>query len=53
MNPKNNKTTRPGTPLHLDDAKLISTDFIEYCNTSRLQSPIGFIALKDRPEGRQ
>jgi transposase InsO family protein len=44
---------RPLTPLDLDDAKRITGDFIEYYNTTRLHSAIGFIAPKDRLEGRQ
>jgi putative transposase len=44
---------RPRTPLDLDDAKRITGDFIEYYNTARLHSAIGFITPKDRLEGRQ
>jgi transposase InsO family protein len=44
---------RPLTPLDLDDAKRITGDFIEYYNTTRLHSAIGFIAPKDRLEGRR
>jgi transposase InsO family protein len=44
---------RPLTPLDLAEAKRIVGDFIEYYNTTRLHSAIGFIAPKDRLEGRQ
>lgn len=43
---------RPLTPLDLDDAKRVTGDFIDYYNTLRLHSAIGFIAPKDRLEGR-
>ena len=42
---------RPLTPLDLEDAKRITGDFIDYYNTTRLHSAIGFIAPKDRLEG--
>ncbi|TAE93245.1 MAG: transposase [Verrucomicrobia bacterium] len=44
---------RPLTPLDLAEAKRIVGDFIEYYNTASLHSAIGFIAPKDRLEGRQ
>ena len=44
---------RPLTPLDLAEAKRIVGDFIEYYNNTRLHSAIGFIAPKDRMEGRQ
>jgi len=44
---------RPLTPLDLQDAKRITGDFIEYYNTTRLHSAIGFITPKDRLDGRQ
>lgn len=44
---------RPLTPLDLAEAKRIVGDFIEHYNTTRLHSAIGFIAPKDRLEGRQ
>ena len=43
---------RPLTPLDVEDAKRITGGFIEYYNTTRLHSAIGFIAPKDRLEGR-
>lgn len=44
---------RPKTPLTLDDAKRITGDFIDYYNTLRLHSAIGYIAPADRLAGRQ
>lgn len=43
----------PMTPLDLDDAKRITGDFIEYYNTQRLHSAIGYITPVDRLQGRQ
>jgi transposase InsO family protein len=43
---------RPRTQLELRDAKRIVGEFIEYCNTTRLHSAIGFIAPQDRLAGR-
>lgn len=43
---------RPLTPLDVEEAKRITGDFIDYYNTTRLHSAIGFIAPKDRLEGR-
>jgi transposase InsO family protein len=43
---------RPLTPLDIEEAKRITGDFIDYYNTTRLHSAIGFIAPKDRPEAR-
>ena len=44
---------RPKTPLTLDDAKRITGDFIDYYNTQRLHSAIGYITPADRLAGRQ
>jgi len=44
---------RPKTPLTLEDAKRITGDFIDYYNTQRLHSAIGYIAPADRLTGRQ
>ena len=44
---------RPKTPLSLEHARIIVTQFIEYYNHSRLHSAIGDIAPFDRLEGRQ
>ena len=43
---------RPLTPLDVEEAKRTTGDFIDYYNTTRLHSAIGFIAPKDRLEGR-
>jgi len=43
---------RPGTPLSLEDARRIITAFIEHYNTVRLHSAIGYVAPKDKLEGR-
>lgn len=43
---------RPLTPLDVDEAKRITGGFIDYYNTIRLHSALGFIAPKDRLEGR-
>ncbi|MFZ9936675.1 MAG: transposase [Luteolibacter sp.] len=42
----------PLTSLDLAEARRITGDFIKYYNTTRLHSAIGFIAPKDRLEGR-
>jgi putative transposase len=44
---------RPKTPLSLADAKRITGDFIDYYNTQRLHSAIGYITPADRLAGRQ
>jgi transposase InsO family protein len=44
---------RPGTPLTLEDARRIVAKFIEYYNTVRLHSAIGYITPKDKLEGRE
>jgi len=44
---------RPGTPLSIDDARRIVVNYIDYYNTTRLHSAIGYIAPKDMLEGRQ
>lgn len=44
---------RPGTPLNLDDARRIITSYIAHYNDVRLHSAIGYIAPKDKLEGRE
>jgi transposase InsO family protein len=39
-------------PLSLDDARRIVTDYVEHYNTVRLHSAIGYVAPKDKLEGR-
>jgi putative transposase len=43
---------RPGTPLTLEDARRIVGKFVEYYNTVRLHSAIGYVTPKDKLEGR-
>ena len=44
---------RPKTPLTLEDAMRITGDFIDYYNTQRLHSAIGYLTPADRLAGRQ
>jgi len=44
---------RPKTPLDIDDAKRLVDEFVEYYNTKRLHSAIGYITPKDKLEGRE
>src|SRR5690606_2739935 len=46
------RAIRPLTPLTLEGAKRITSDFIEYCNDTRLHSAIGYVSPKARLEGR-
>ncbi len=43
---------RPKTPLSLEDAKRVVTDFIDHYNSTRLHSAIGYIAPHDRLANR-
>lgn len=43
---------RPGAPLTVEDARRIVARYVEYYNTKRLHSAIGFIAPADKLEGR-
>jgi transposase InsO family protein len=43
---------RPKTPLTLEDAQRVVGEFVEHYNSVRLHSAIGYIAPKDRLEGR-
>ena len=43
---------RPGTPLSVEDARRLVADFVAYYNERRLHSAIGYIAPKDKLEGR-
>lgn len=43
---------RPKTPLDLHQAKTIAAQFIEYYNTVRLHSAIGYVTPKDRLENK-
>jgi len=44
---------RPKTPLSLEDAKRLVTEFVEYYNTVRLHSALGYITPKDKLEGNE
>jgi len=43
---------RPGTPLSLDDARRLVAKYIEYYNTERLHSALGYVTPRDKLEGR-
>ncbi len=43
---------RPKTPLSLDDARRIVTDYVRRYNTIRLHSAIGYVTPQDKLEGR-
>lgn len=43
---------RPGSPLSLHDARRIVGGYVDYYNNTRLNSAIGFVAPRDRLEGR-
>lgn len=43
---------RPKTPLSLEEARRIVSEFVTYYNDQRLHSGIGYIAPKDKLEGR-
>jgi len=43
---------RPGTPLDIADGRRIVANFVARYNTIRLHSAIGYIAPKDKLEGR-
>jgi len=44
---------RPGTPLSIEDARRLVAGFVEHYNERRLNSAIGFVAPKDKLEGRE
>ena len=44
---------RPGTPLTPEDARRIVGKFVEYYNTVRLHSAIGYLTPRDKLEGRE
>jgi len=43
---------RMNTPLSLDDAQRLITDFVNHYNNHRLHSAIGYVTPKDKLEGR-
>ena len=44
---------RQGTPLSLEEARRLITDYVEYYNTVRLHSAIGYVTPQDKLEGRE
>jgi putative transposase len=44
---------RPETPLSLEDARRSVSRYVEHYNTVRLHSAIGYVAPKDKLEGRE
>ena len=44
---------RPRTPLSLEDAKRVVSEFVEHYNAVRLHSSIGYIAPTDKLNGRE
>ena len=47
-----NECIRPGVPLSLQDARRLVGRFVDYYNTERLHSAIGYITPKDKLDGR-
>lgn len=43
---------RPKTPLDVDDARRIVTEFVEHYNTRRLHSAVGYVTPADKLAGR-
>jgi putative transposase len=43
---------RPKTPLSVEDARRIVTEYVEHYNTVRLHSALGYITPQDQLEGR-
>jgi transposase InsO family protein len=44
---------RPKTPLSLEDARRIVAEYVEYYNTVRLHSALGYVTPKDKLEARE
>jgi putative transposase len=44
---------RPKTPLSLEDAREVVKGFVDHYNNERLHSALGYIAPKDKLEGRE
>ncbi len=43
---------RPGTPLCLEDARRLVTNFVTHYNTVRLHSAIGYVTPADKLSGK-
>lgn len=43
---------RPKTPLSLEDARRVVAEFVDHYNNVRLHSALGYVAPRDRLEGR-
>ena len=44
---------RPGVPLSLEDGRRVAARYIDYYNTERLHSALGYVTPQTRLEGRQ
>ena len=44
---------RPRCPLSIEDARKVVEEFVDYYNTTRLHSAIGYVAPKDKLEGNE
>ena len=48
-----NDCIRPGTPLDIEQARRITTRYVNHYNTERLHSAIGFITPQDKLHGKE
>jgi len=44
---------RPGVPLSVEDAQRLVSRYVEYYNTVRLHSAIGYVTPRDKLQGRE
>jgi putative transposase len=47
------ESIRPRCPVNLKDAQRIVNDFVDYYNNVRLHSSLGYVAPRDKMEGRE